>query len=138
MPFSCSLKVQFGRQHCVANCPSDGKDAAFRYVRVEKPEDLPPADPLAVDVAVLDMNHGWPTLGHGSIVHAGKYAACDLGTALQGTGIHVRVLSFDVRRTGLVPDAPGERFALYVGTGGPGHLDPRRNDGHSEGSQGIV
>ena len=32
---------------------------------------------------------------------------------------------------------PTRRGGLYVGTGGPGHLDPRRNDG-GDGSQGIV
>jgi hypothetical protein len=37
----------------------------------------------------------------------------------------------------VVPDAPGARHALYVGTGGPGHLDPRLNDGVSDGAQGI-
>jgi hypothetical protein len=138
MPLSCALKVQFGRQHCAADCPSDGKDAVFRYIRVERPKDLPAPDALAVDVAVLDMNHGWPNLGHDSIVHAIKDAACDLGTALLGTGLHVRALSYDVRRGGLLPAPPDGRFSLYVGTGGPGHLDPRKNDGHSEGSQGIL
>jgi hypothetical protein len=93
MPLSCALKVQFGRQHCVTDCPSDSKDAIFRYVRVERPEDLPFPDPLAVDVAVLDMNHGWPNLGHDSIIHAIKDAACDLGPALRGTGLYVRALS---------------------------------------------
>ena len=136
MPLSCSFKVQFGRQHCVTDCPADAKDGVFRYHRVERAEDVPPADPLAVDVPVLDMNNGWPNLGHDSIVHALKDAACDLGTALAGTGLHVRVLSFDVRRKGMVPAADG-RFSLYVGTGGPGHLDPRKNDGVTEGSQGI-
>ncbi len=37
----------------------------------------------------------------------------------------------------MLPEPPGGRFAVYMGTGGPGHLDPRRNDGRSEGSQGI-
>jgi hypothetical protein len=90
-----------------------------------------------VDVAVLDMNHGWPNLGHDSVVHAVKDAACDLQERLAGTGLHVRVLSYDVRRKGMVPEPPGDRFSLYLGTGGPGHLDPRRNDGQAEGSQGI-
>jgi hypothetical protein len=36
-----------------------------------------------------------------------------------------------------MPDPPGGRHVLYVGTGGPGHLDPRKNDGVSEGAQGI-
>jgi len=109
----------------------------FRYARVETPGQVPPPDPLAVDVAVLDMNHGWPNLGHDSLVHAVLDAGCDLLGALEGTGIHVRVLSYDVRRGGMVPEAPGGRFGLYLGTGGPAHIDPRRNDGVSEGSQGI-
>jgi hypothetical protein len=138
MPLSCALKVQLGRQHCATDCPSDGGDPVFHYYRVERPEDVPPPDPLAVDVAILDMNHGWPNLGHDSIVHAIKDAACDLGPALAGTGLRVRALSYDVRRSLVVPPAPDGRFSLYVGTGGPGHLDPRRNDGLSEGSQGIV
>ena len=38
----------------------------------------------------------------------------------------------------MVPDPPGRRFALYLGTGGPGHIDPHRNDGVAPGgSQGI-
>jgi hypothetical protein len=49
----------------------------------------------------------------------------------------VRVISYDVRRGGALPEAPGGRHAIYIGTGGPGHLDPRHNDG-GEGSQGIV
>jgi hypothetical protein len=36
-----------------------------------------------------------------------------------------------------VPEPPGGRFAIYVGSGGPGHPDARANDGKSEGSQGI-
>jgi hypothetical protein len=56
---------------------------------------------------------------------------------LQGTGLRVRALSYDVRRSGMVPESPGERFSLYLGTGGPGHLDPRQNDGAAEWSQGI-
>jgi hypothetical protein len=34
-----------------------------------------------------------------------------------------------------VPE-PG-RFSIFIGTGGPGHLDPRLNDGESEFSQGV-
>ena len=137
MPLSCSFKVQFGRQFCVTDCSAQAAGGIFRYHRVERPEDVPPFDPLAVDVAVLDMNHGWPNLGHDSVVHAVKDAACDLQEPLAGTGLHVRVLSYDVRRKGMVPEPPGDRFSLYLGTGGPGHLDPRRNDGQAEGSQGI-
>jgi hypothetical protein len=50
----------------------------------------------------------------------------------------VRVLSYDVRRSGMVPEPPaGGRFAIYVGTGGPGHFDPHCNDGVDPGSQGV-
>jgi hypothetical protein len=88
-------------------------------------------------VAVLDMNHGWPNLGHDSLVHAVQDAVCDLIPDLERTGLVVRVLSYDVRRGHAIPEAPGERFGLYLGTGGPGDLDPRRNDGISSGSQGV-
>ncbi|HEX6738391.1 MAG TPA: hypothetical protein VF310_08975, partial [Vicinamibacteria bacterium] len=112
--------------------------AVFLYQRVESPADVPPADARIVDVAVLDMNFGWPNLGHDSIVHAVQDAADDLEPALAGTGIQVRALSYDVRRRHVVPAAADKRFGLYLGTGGPGHLDPRRNDGQGPGSQGLV
>lgn len=107
------------------------------YVRVESPEDLPPAEGRMVDVAVLDMNHGWSNLGHDCLVHALLDTAHDLQPLTEETGVSVRVLSFDVRRAGMVPEPPGGRFSLYVGTGGPGHLDPHANDGTSAGSQGL-
>jgi hypothetical protein len=50
-------------------------------------------------------------------------------------GAKVRVLSFDVRYRNQVPE-PG-RFRIHIGTGGPGHLDPRLNDGLTEWSQGV-
>jgi hypothetical protein len=121
----------------VTSCPASAACGIFQYTRVERAQDLPPALDDAIDVAVLDMNHGWPNLGHDSLVHAVRDAACDLMAPLAGTGLRVRVLSFDVRRHAQVPEVPGGRFTLYLGTGGPGHLDPRRNDGVSEGSQGI-
>jgi hypothetical protein len=109
-----------------------------RYVRVERPEDVPEADPRAVDVAVLDMNHGWPNLGHDSLVHSLLEGDPELRREERRSGLFVRVLSYDVRRRGVVPEPPaGGRFAIYLGTGGPGHIDPRRNDGVAPGSQGL-
>ncbi len=108
----------------------------FEYARVES-EAAPPAEQAAVDVAVLDMNHGWPNLGHDSFVQVVREAAEALRPILEPGGLRVRVLSYDVRRQAAVPEAPGARFSLYVGTGGPGDIDPRRNDGASPGSQGI-
>jgi len=111
--------------------------SVFLYHRVEAPADVPPADPLIVDVAVLDMNFGWPNLGHDSVVHAVQDAAGDLQPSLVGTGLQVRALSYEVRLRHLVPPPPEGRFGLYLGTGGPGHLDPRQNDGTRPGSQGL-
>jgi hypothetical protein len=108
----------------------------FEYVRVGDSE--PPADRDRIDVAILDMNHSWPNVGHDSLVHAVLEAAEPLRETLAASGAKVRVLSYDVRRKLKVPQSPNGRFQLYLGTGGPGHLDPRENDGVSESSQGIV
>src|SRR6202521_1005186 len=109
-----------------------------RYARVERDEDVPAPDPRAVDVAVLDMNHGWPNLGHDSLVHSLLEGDPERRRAERRSGVFVRVLSYDVRRCGMVPEPPaGGRFAVYVGTGGPGYIDPARNDGVDPSSQGL-
>jgi hypothetical protein len=138
MPIACRYKLEHGTQYCETECPASAPDRVFQYVRVERPEEVPPPDPRTIDVAILDMNHGWQNLGHDSIVHAVLDASCDLLDTLQTSGLQVRAISYDVRRSGGVPEAPGGRFPVYVGTGGPGHIDPHRNDGVSEGSQGLV
>src|SRR5262249_1752637 len=84
-----------------------------------------------------DMNHGWANLGHDSLVHLIQDVACDTLGLLEANHLSLRALSFDVRRTGIVPEANSDRYPLYVGTGGPGHIDPWRNDGRSEESQGV-
>jgi hypothetical protein len=108
----------------------------FEYVRLEDGS-APAPDPAMIDVAVLDMNHSWPNIGHDAIVHAIRDAAEDHRQRLCAKGRKLRVLSYDVRRRLMLPDGPNGRFQLYVGTGGPGHLDPRRNDGVEPWSQGI-
>ncbi len=137
MPFDCLHRQRFGTDICLTDCPATYPRGGCHYARVERDGDLPPADPAIVDVAVLDMHHGWPNLGHEAIVHAIQNAVCDLQPVLQDAGLSFRVISFDVRRGQQVPEPPGGRHALYIGTGGPGHLDPSRNDGASPGSQGI-
>jgi hypothetical protein len=107
----------------------------FEYVRTDS--GVPAADRSKIDVALLDMNHFWPNLGHNSLVHAVLEGADKLRDRLITAGLKVRVLSFDVRRKHLLPGAPDGRFALYLGSGGPGHPDPRHNDAVSEWSQGI-
>ena len=121
----------------MSDCPASAPGGVFRYVRIERPEDVPSPDERSIDVAVLDMNHGRPNLGHDSLVHAVMDCACDLSEPLARSGLSVRVSSYEVRRAGMIPEPPGGRFALYLGTGGPAHIDPRQNDGVSEASQGI-
>jgi hypothetical protein len=136
MPIACRLKLRFGPSHCTTDCAA-GPDF-FRFVRVEKPEDVPPEDSRALDVVILDMNHGWPNLGHDSLVFAVKDAACDLIEPLRETGLFVRALSFDVRKSGMIPPARDGRYSIFLGTGGPGEFDPHLNTGSSLESQGIV
>ncbi len=137
MPLECAFKRQHGRQSCVTDCPATPPCGIFEYARVERSADVPAQDPRAIDVAVLDMNHGWPNLGHDSLVHAVLEASCDVLETLEDSGLRVRVLSFDVRRSGVLPGPPDDRYSFYLGTGGPGHIDTHANDGVSPFSQGV-
>jgi hypothetical protein len=137
VPLSCSYKVKYGRQFCVTDCPANSAGGIFSYQRVEGARDVPAADPRTIDVPILDMNHGWPNLGHDSLVHAVLDTGCEILEPLRGAGLQIRVLSYDVRRSGVLPEGPNGRFSVYVSSGGPGHLDPRKNDGEAPGSQGI-
>jgi hypothetical protein len=108
----------------------------FEYVRLED-SSVPEARADRIDVAMLDMNHSWPNVGHDALIHVVLKAAETLQEELRRAGMKVRVLSYDVRRRHALPDSPNGRFQLYIGTGGPGHLDPRLNDGVNEWSQGV-
>jgi hypothetical protein len=138
VPITCHQKAHYGITVCLTDCSAAPGAGVFDYARVEGPGDVPPAEPRVVDVAILDMNHGWPNLGHDSLVHAVQDAACDLIPRVGATGLRVRAISYDVRRRHAIPEPPGGRFALYLGTGGPGHIDPSLNDGRAPGTQGIV
>jgi hypothetical protein len=107
----------------------------FEYVRIE--DSVPAASGDRVDVALLDMNHFWPNVGHDALVHSILEIAEAMRDELLAAKTKVRVLSFDVRRRNAVPESPNGRFQLYIGTGGPGHLDPRLNDGEKPESQGV-
>jgi hypothetical protein len=137
MPFDCQHRTAHGQDACVDSCPTTAGEPTFAFARVERDRPLPPSDLATVDVALLDMHHGWPNLGHDAIVYAVQNIVCDLSPALRKAGLRVRVTSYDVRRGHRIPEAPGPRHAIYVGTGGPGHIDPHLNDGVSEGSQEI-
>lgn len=116
---------------------SPGPDEVLSYQRVERTEAIPSREDGAIDVAVLDMNHDWPNVGHDALVGAVRAAALEFRAALEADGLKIRVLSFDVRKHGALP-ASGDRYRLVLGTGGPGQLDPRLNDGISPASQGIA
>jgi hypothetical protein len=137
MPFDCRFRSTHGHEACVDSCPTTGPRPTFVFARVERPTDLPAVDSHTIDIALLDMHHGWPNLGHDAIGYGIQNIVCDVTPSLRQAGLRVRVLSYDVRRGHQIPEAPGDRHRIYVGTGGPGHLDPRLNDGVSAGSQGI-
>ena len=109
----------------------------FEYLRLND-DSLPPETPGQIDVALLDMNHSWPNVGHDALAHTVLEAAEELRPELIRHGLKVRLISFDVRRRMQIPHSPNGRFQLYIGTGGPGHLDPRLNDGKRSWSQGIA
>lgn len=121
----------------MTSCLTGGPEPTFVFARVERGTPLPAASDATIDVALLDMHHGWPNLGHDAIVYGIQNIVCDLTPALRAAGLTVRVTSYDVRRGHRIPEAPGGRHSVYIGTGGPGHLDPRLNDGVAEWAQGI-
>jgi hypothetical protein len=137
MPFDCAHRARHGTSACLTACPTKAAVGGFQFARVEQDGDEPAADSRVIDVAMLDMHHGWPNLGHEALVHVLQNAVCDLREPLLRARLNVRVISYDVRRGQALPEHPGGRHSIYVGTGGPGHLDPAVNDGR-EGSQGIV
>jgi hypothetical protein len=107
--------------------PLDLGTARFEALRVERQADLPPRDENAIEVAVIDLNADYPNIGHDAIVTLIRDATLALDDELARRGATVRVLSYAVRDKLMVPDHRARPHGLYVGTGGPGHLDPRRN-----------
>ena len=101
-------------------------NSRFTFIRPESRAEVPKADSRFVDVHVLDMNHAWHNAGHDSIVWMVRRLAAEEEARLARAGVTVRLISYDVRRRILLPGPPSG-VALYVGTGGPGHLDPRHN-----------
>ena len=95
--------------------------------RIESSSDVPARDERALDVAVLDMNAGHANVGHDAIVAIVADCADELAEDLARTGRRVRVLSYAVRDKWVLPEHADGRHRLYVGTGGPGHLNPREN-----------
>ncbi len=113
------------------------EDPMVTFVRVDHAEDEPPENAGTIDIGVLDMHHGWPNLGHESIVETLLQLAREERRNHGEGSPAVRVISYDVRQGLAVPKGPVSRFALVVGTGGPGALDPRMNDGVASWAQGI-
>ena len=72
---------------------------------MDRPEDEPPVLKSFLDVAVLDMHHGFANLGHASVVERvmriGQEERKRLGAGAPG----VRVVSYDVRLGAAVPSS---------------------------------
>jgi len=96
-------------------------------VRIESSTDVPARDERTIDVAVLDMNAGYANVGHEAIVEIVRDCATELEPELARSGRQLRVLSYAIRDKHVLPDHASGRHRLYLGTGGPGHLDPRHN-----------
>jgi len=138
VPFDCRFQYAYGHHACEADCPTRHPLSGFLYQRVATHDDAPVPEAGTIDIAVLDMNHGWPNLGHAAVIRSLRQVVCDARDALEQAGLRVRVTSYDVRRHGGRPAVDDQAGLLCIGTGGPGHLDPRRNDGVDPGSQGIT
>ena len=119
------------------NLPVSMAGQAFSTVRLARVEDKPAASDRVIDVALLDMNHEFPNLGHDSVVQTIACIAGMLAPVLEPAGMAVRVVSYPVRNRLLVPEADDRQFVIVVGTGGPGHIDPYENDGLAVFSQGV-
>jgi len=115
--------------------PADS--STFSFSRVARGADLPPPAPHLIDIALLDLYYELPNLGHDSLLHIIAGVGHELRPLLEQAGLSLRVISFEVRKRGMLPEPPGGRFGVYIGTGGPGHIDPRRNDGRTPWSQGV-
>ena len=135
MSTDCQRRERHGKPFCPTDCPAVDGGPVFQRVRVASPDQLPPPDLRAIDVAILDMNHGWPNVGHDAVVGSVQDVACDLADVLIAAGLRIRAISFEVRRAGMVPEAG--RYALVLGTGGPGNVDPNKNDGRDPNAQGV-
>jgi hypothetical protein len=98
----------------------------FEYFRPRSDAEIPPPSPEFVDVVVLDMNHTWHNAGHDSIVALVAGLAADFAPNLAAARASLRLISLDVRNGHILPPPPRDA-ALFIGTGGPGHLDPRLN-----------
>jgi len=137
MPTFCEHRRVHGVAYCPVDCQALSR-GVFERVRLGPGDPLPARDPRVIDVAVLDMNHGWPNVGHEGVLSAYQDAACALSAALAAAHLRIRAISFDVRRGLRMPDPGDDRFGVYVGTGGPGQLDPRLNDGKDPNAQGVA
>ena len=107
------------------------ESSRFSYARVEHAEDLPAREDRTIDVALLDMNAGYANVGHDAIVEIVRDVATELEDELISRNLGLRVISYAVRDRLIVPRHGDGRHRLYLGTGGPGHLDPRRNTSSS-------
>ena len=118
MLFECGLQQARGEEFCLGECPARAA-GVFEYVRVEHEDQRPPDDPSAIDVGILDMNHGWPNIGHDAIVMGIQTMACDIREELRAAGLRVRAVSYDVRRGNVLPPAPvGSGADEAAGEGG--------------------
>src|SRR5688572_33479713 len=72
---------------------------SFDYIRIpDSAFPIPPAQDETLDIVVLDMNHGWPNIGHHALVDAVRELTEKFFADLENPPLSVRVFSFDVRQ----------------------------------------
>ena len=99
----------------------------FEYVRIERPEDLPPPDPRmrrrrrpGHEPRLAEPG---PRLARPRRARRGLRPAA---ASLEETGLRVRALSFDVRRSGMIPEPPGRALRALPRHRRPGPHRPAR------------
>ena len=137
MPFDCDHRRTLGPDVCPAACHAVDAAARSPTSGPTSRRDLPTPEPGVA--RRLRPRHEPRLAEHRPRRH--RHGGADGGlrpgrTRSPRAGLRIRVVSCDVRRGLVVPPLPDARGGLYLGTGGPGHIDPalqrrrRRQPGH--------
>jgi hypothetical protein len=71
----------------------------FEVIHVERPDDLPRHDSLTIDIALLDMHHGFANVGHDAIVALVRDATVASDAVLARARRRVRLISYSACAT---------------------------------------
>ena len=137
MPLECGFKERHGREFCVSDCPAARRAGSSGTSGSSAPG---PAGRRPAHDRRGRARHEPRLAEPRPRLARPRRARRGLRGDLRARGGRPARAGAVVRRAPLRHAArgPGPRFSLYLGTGGPGHLDPRANDGVRPGAQGIL